>query len=180
MSALTNPDGTYTINGLPPGQYLLYAHPLPQDAVPLTAAGWCCRRIWPDICSTRRLASSRRSFIRHQDYNQATTFTVTAGQALTGEDFVVQPRTSRPTYDLVTWFWVDPVTRTYSYNEQNLATVTPAYGTTSQQYLRIIAEGNYQTVTPLPKTAALLGSGYAPSRDIQSYQPFKNNPSAPC
>ena len=29
VSALTNPDGSYTINGLTPGQYLLYAHPLP-------------------------------------------------------------------------------------------------------------------------------------------------------
>ena len=29
VSALTNPDGTYRIEGLPPGQYFLYAHPLP-------------------------------------------------------------------------------------------------------------------------------------------------------
>ncbi len=29
ISALTNPDGTYRIDGLPPGQYFVYAHPLP-------------------------------------------------------------------------------------------------------------------------------------------------------
>lgn len=29
ISALTNPDGTYRIDGLPPGQYFIYAHPLP-------------------------------------------------------------------------------------------------------------------------------------------------------
>jgi uncharacterized protein (TIGR03437 family) len=31
VSALTNPDGTYTIQGVPPGQYFVYAHPLPPD-----------------------------------------------------------------------------------------------------------------------------------------------------
>ena len=39
VSALTNPDGTYTINGLPPNQYLLYVHPLPPDAVPANGTG---------------------------------------------------------------------------------------------------------------------------------------------
>jgi len=32
VSALTNPDGTYRIDGVPPGQYFVYAHPLPPDA----------------------------------------------------------------------------------------------------------------------------------------------------
>lgn len=29
ISALTNPDGSYQINGIPPGQYSVYVHPLP-------------------------------------------------------------------------------------------------------------------------------------------------------
>ncbi|MGI8743270.1 MAG: matrixin family metalloprotease [Bryobacteraceae bacterium] len=29
ISMLTNPDGTYQIDGIPPGQYFIYAHPLP-------------------------------------------------------------------------------------------------------------------------------------------------------
>ncbi len=32
VSALTNPDGTYQIRGIPPGQYYVYAHPLPPAA----------------------------------------------------------------------------------------------------------------------------------------------------
>ena len=32
VSALTNPDGTYEIDGVPPGQYFVYAHALPPDA----------------------------------------------------------------------------------------------------------------------------------------------------
>ncbi len=29
ITTLTNPDGTYQINGIPPGQYYVYVHPLP-------------------------------------------------------------------------------------------------------------------------------------------------------
>ncbi|MDP9054690.1 MAG: matrixin family metalloprotease [Acidobacteriota bacterium] len=32
VSGVTNPDGTYRIDGIPPGQYLVYAHSLPPDA----------------------------------------------------------------------------------------------------------------------------------------------------
>ena len=39
MSSLTNPDGTYRIDGLPTGNYLLYVHPLPPDAGPADGTG---------------------------------------------------------------------------------------------------------------------------------------------
>ncbi|HXA48725.1 MAG TPA: carboxypeptidase regulatory-like domain-containing protein, partial [Candidatus Acidoferrum sp.] len=39
VSALTNPDGTYRIDGVPAGNYLLYVHPLPPDAVPFDGTG---------------------------------------------------------------------------------------------------------------------------------------------
>jgi len=39
VSSLTNPDGTYRIDGIPAGNYLLYVHPLPPDAVPLDGTG---------------------------------------------------------------------------------------------------------------------------------------------
>ena len=32
ISTLTNPDGTYQINGIPPGEYYVYVHPLPPPA----------------------------------------------------------------------------------------------------------------------------------------------------
>ena len=32
ISSLTNPDGTYKIDGIPPGAYFVYVNPLPQDA----------------------------------------------------------------------------------------------------------------------------------------------------
>ena len=40
VATLTNPDGTYTINGLPTNnQYLIYVHPLPPDALPQGGEG---------------------------------------------------------------------------------------------------------------------------------------------
>src|SRR5207253_590263 len=40
VSALTNPDGTYRIGGIPPASnYYLYVHPLPPDAIPSEAPG---------------------------------------------------------------------------------------------------------------------------------------------
>ena len=39
VSSLTNPDGTYQINGVPAGNYLVYVHPLPPDAVPADGTG---------------------------------------------------------------------------------------------------------------------------------------------
>ena len=39
VSSLTNPDGTYRIDGIPAGNYLLYVHPLPPDAVPADGTG---------------------------------------------------------------------------------------------------------------------------------------------
>jgi len=168
VSALTNPDGTYTINGLSPGQYLLYAHPLPPDAVvpgsniglmlPVSAAGL------PYAPSTGYFQTV--FYPGTTDFTQATTFTVTAGQALTGENFAVLPRSSPPVYDVVTWTYLDPSTRQYSYDTTPLL-VTPAYGMTGQSYLRIYAEPNNMPSMPLPATAALLGSGTAPSANIQ-------------
>src|ERR1017187_6435746 len=39
VSSLTNPDGTYRIDGIPAGNYVFYVHPLPPDAVPADGTG---------------------------------------------------------------------------------------------------------------------------------------------
>ena len=42
ISTLTNPDGTYRIDGLPPETYYVYVHPVPPGAdvtLPLDASG---------------------------------------------------------------------------------------------------------------------------------------------
>jgi hypothetical protein len=86
VSALTNPDGSYTINGLTPGQYLLYAHPLPPDAVdnndnlklPVNAAGLPYEPMKGYFQTVFYPGTT--------DVTKAQTFTVTAGQAIAGQN----------------------------------------------------------------------------------------------
>jgi uncharacterized protein (TIGR03437 family) len=176
VSALTNPDGSYTINGLTPGQYLLYAHPLPQDAVeqaanvglalPVGATGL------PYVPTTGYFQTV--FYPGTTDVTQANTFNVVAGQALTGENFAVQPRTQMPVYDIVSWAWLDLLSRTYTYNlAGNRAWVTPAYASTDQTYLQMYVEPNYLATMPLPTSATLLGPGTGAAVKIFPYQEFE-------
>ncbi len=174
VSTLTNPDGTYTINGLTPGQYLLYAHPLPPDGI---VPGSSIGLVPPTGATGLPYVPSTGYFqtVFHPgttDATRATTFTVSAGQALTGKNFTVLPRLSPPIYDVVTWSCLDPSSRQYSYCPTQAQAPTqiflsPAYAMTSQQYLRIFAEANSLPTTPEPSTALLLGSGTGPGIDIQ-------------
>ena len=165
VSALTNPDGGYTINGLPPGQYMLYAHPLPPDAVTANGTGLALAldgsgRVFPPTSGYFQTVF----YPGTTDLTQAATFTVAAGQGLTGEDFAVQPRSSIPIYDVVTYTYLDPVSRTYTYNTSQPVSLwmTPAYAGAGQNYLRVYAQANSQAVTPTPVAAALLGPGTGP------------------
>jgi len=166
VSALTNPDGGYTINGLPPGQYMLYVHPLPQDAVTSNGTGLQL----PVNANGNSLPPTSGYFQTifypsTTDLSRATTFTVAAGQPLTGMDFAVAPRTSVPIYDVVTYTYLDPVSRTYTYNTSQPVSIwiTPAYAGATQQYLRIYAQAASMPVTPTPVAAALLGTGIQPA-----------------
>src|SRR6185503_3075232 len=48
VSALTDPDGRYRIDGVPPGQYLLYVHPLPPSSRAGAAPGDIRSPVGPD------------------------------------------------------------------------------------------------------------------------------------
>lgn len=178
VSALTNPDGSYTINGLPPGQYMLYVHPLPPDAVPTSGPLAGTGLSVPVDLNGKSYPPTSGYFQTifypgTTDLTQAATFTVAANQALTGENFAVQPRSSIPVYDMVTYAWLDPVSRTYSYNYNQTGSIwiTPAYAGSTQQYLQVYAAANSLATTPLPIAATLLGPGAGPAQ-IYSYSPY--------
>jgi uncharacterized protein (TIGR03437 family) len=172
VSTLTNPDGSYTISGLTPGQYLLYVHPLPPDAVTQTNTG-----LMLPVGSTGLPYLPTTGYFQTMfypattDVTQATTFTVSAGQALTGENFAVHPRTQIPVYDIVSYMWLDLVERAYTYNGSgNRAFVTPAYASTNQQYLQMYVQPNNSNSMPLPTSATLLGPGTGAAVVIAPYQ----------
>ena len=101
VGSMTLPDGTYRIEGLPPGDYRVYAHPLPPaqegEANP---AG-----IVPpqDLEHAPFLAAApfeTRFYPGTKDWTQATLAHVDAGRTVSGADFGLQPISGNGIYNL--------------------------------------------------------------------------------
>jgi uncharacterized protein (TIGR03437 family) len=177
VSALTNPDGSYTIGGLTPGQYMLYAHPLPPDAVTQTNTGLALPVNPTGLPYLPSGGYFQTVFYPGTtDVTQAKTFNVTAGQTLAGVNFAVSPRSSIPVYDVVSWAWLNSVERTYSFGSAptcpNCTFISPAYASTDQQYLHMYVEANYLNTMPLPASATLLGPGTGAAVTIVPYPDY--------
>jgi uncharacterized protein (TIGR03437 family) len=160
VSALTNPDGSYQINGLPPNNYLLYVHPLPPDAVPADGSGL---RLPVDANGQPIQASSPFGTIFYPgtlDPEQATAIPVVGGTVVTGENFSVQARAAVPMYDVITYSYLDPVSRTSLYNPgANAVGVTPAYIDSMLGAFFVVAKTSSGN-TPVPQSVTILG-GFA-------------------
>ncbi len=94
VSALTNPDGTYRIEGLSPRQYLVYVHPLPPAQFGETHPA----NIFPPIDPDRREIQPALNFDTQfypgtKDTQQAFPLPVTAGAGTDGINFTVRART---------------------------------------------------------------------------------------
>jgi uncharacterized protein (TIGR03437 family) len=93
ISTLTNPDGTYSIQGIPAGSYFLYVHPLPPALSGETWAGNVKPPEDPDgnpIPATG--AFDTQFYPGTREPNSATMLFVNAGETLSGLDFGVQRR----------------------------------------------------------------------------------------
>jgi uncharacterized protein (TIGR03437 family) len=85
ISALTDPDGRYRIDGIPPGSYLVYAHPVPAPA----RAGVAPGDLWLPVDPDGRQIAAEGPFdtLFYQgfaapgtrDYSQAQTISINAG-----------------------------------------------------------------------------------------------------
>jgi uncharacterized protein (TIGR03437 family) len=87
LSALTDPDGRFRIDGVPPNQYLLYAHPVPPPPRAGAAAGDLTLPVGPD--GQPQAADQLFQTLFYQgggqgtrDYTQAQTLTVSPGALL--------------------------------------------------------------------------------------------------
>jgi uncharacterized protein (TIGR03437 family) len=111
VSALTNPDGTYEIDGVPPGQYYVYAHALPPDA---DIAG-----PWNSDGSVAAASGPTNTLFYPgtTDPEQATAVSVTAGTVRNGVDISVTSLASLPIYDVAV----------YGYYDNNTVAIKPAY-----------------------------------------------------
>jgi uncharacterized protein (TIGR03437 family) len=158
VSALTDPNGNYRIDGVPANNYLLYAHPLPPGS---TAADNSGLRLPVDQNGASLPPSGFFGTVFYPgtlDPQQATTISVTRGSATAGRDFSVQPRAAVAMYDMVTYSYFEPATRTsaYSANPATAVKVTPAYINTTQGAMFVRANSNSGD-TPIPQAVTILG-----------------------
>jgi uncharacterized protein (TIGR03437 family) len=163
VSSLTNPDGTYRIDGIPAGKYVLYVHPLPPDAVPADGSGL---RPPQDQNGGQFLPNGVFGTVFYpgtRDPNQATSIAASAGSITPDQtyDFTVQPRNSVPAYDLITISYLDPTTRTPLWDlvGRQWGQVTPAYTNNTQGGMFLQVQANSGDA-PVPQTATVLG-GFA-------------------
>jgi uncharacterized protein (TIGR03437 family) len=142
VSTLTNPNGTYRIDGLPPKQYWVYVNPAPPDAFQNYG-------IKGPYDATEKVIAATPPFETlfypgTRDPNQFGIVNVTAGATTPGINFSVQPRAAVPVYDVLT----------YSYSGQAYA--KPAFVNTSRGLNTIVAQAAYQA-TPIPQTVLVPG-----------------------
>jgi uncharacterized protein (TIGR03437 family) len=107
VSALTNPDGTFQIRGVPAGQYFVYAHTLPPDADilgPWNADG----TVAPASGSTNALFYSD-GVTGTTNFSQATPISVQTGQAKTGVNIGLASRNAVELYDVQLFSYINSI-----------------------------------------------------------------------
>ncbi|MDQ6706169.1 MAG: IPT/TIG domain-containing protein [Acidobacteriota bacterium] len=151
ISALTNPDGTFRIDGIPPAQYFVYTHALPPGAdirSPLDPDG---HPIDPDGAFDTTFSPGTT------DPGQAAPVSVSSGTVADIGNLSVRPRNSVPIYAI----------STYSYFNQNTVAVKPGYLDLTQGSGTLVAQGtgfgvNGRTTSGL-SVQILGGSAYLPN-----------------
>lgn len=161
VSTLTNPDGTYRIEGLPPRSYYVYAHPLPPPIQGQTTPG----DVVPPIDSDRRPFPAAGPFDTVffpgvEDVGRAFIVPVAAGGSVENINFNVRPRATPGIHSVETFAF------------QGSTAFRPPYlspGTT-RPFIVATGAGLISGAGPVPGlTATILGGGtlgvrpYAPA-----------------
>jgi hypothetical protein len=101
IGTLSNPDGTYRIDGIPPGDYYVYIQPLPpaqQDEKTPAAIVPPSDSVGDNFAAFTGFAG--QFFPHTRDWTQATTTTVTAGASAGNVNFDVDPRPGPSVYGM--------------------------------------------------------------------------------
>lgn len=137
VSTLSNPDGTYSVQGIPPGPYMVYAHPVPPAVGGELTPG---NIILPRDPANNGIPANNLFDLQFypgtRDPSGAQALQVQAGQTLNGINFEVNQRSTPPTLFYPT---------TYSYLDQ--VRTRPAFVTPQITNSLFVATG-YGFVTP--------------------------------
>jgi hypothetical protein len=97
ISAMTNPDGTYRLEGVPPGQYYLYVHPLPPAQLgEVTPANIVVPQDPQNDDFSANTGFGTEFFPGTRDWTQATVIGVVSGKTVEQVDFAVTARPGGP------------------------------------------------------------------------------------
>jgi uncharacterized protein (TIGR03437 family) len=163
VSALTAPDGTYRMEGVPPGSYLVYAHALPPSSQ--TGFGPAGVVLPTDVGGTTIEASGpfeTQFFGGGRDPNTSIPVVVGAGTTSEGIDFRVTEKTAVPVFDVTT----------YSYPGNGAPAVFPAFLNISRNAASLIATGPGLLSNLRSTTVALLGGGV----QVRNAAPYAPDP----
>ncbi|MCP5117172.1 MAG: carboxypeptidase regulatory-like domain-containing protein, partial [bacterium] len=164
ISTLTNPDGTYRIEGVPPGQYYVYVHPLPP---PVFGEVSPANIVLPRDSSGEPIAAGglfeTRFFPGVRTPEAADSLAVPAGQEVRNINFAVASRAGIDLYAV----------STYSF-PGNVA-VKPGHLSLSTTRPFLVASGVGLAVNEAPApgmTASVIGgSAVIPANGLIPYEP---------
>lgn len=126
ISTLTNPDGTYRIQGVPPGSYQIYVHPVPPPVQGQATPGDI---ILPRDPDNNPIAVNNRFdlqfFPSTRDPQAARTININAAQSVPDINFAVNRRTTPPTLFAPTTYSFLTNTATNTGNYVRPAFITP-------------------------------------------------------
>ncbi len=150
VSALTAPDGSYRIEGVPPGSYVVYAHALPPASqtgfgpagivLPVDGSGSAIEAAGP--VETQFFGGGR-------DPNNSFPVVVNAGQTSDGIDFRLTEKASLPVFDVTT----------YSFPGNGASAVFPAFLDVTRGSGSVIATGPGLAANVNNTSVALIGGG---------------------
>ena len=108
IGTLTNPDGTYRIEGLTPGSYLVYVHPLPPAADSEASPANIISPV--DVAGNNYAANigfDTSFFPGTKDWTKAAQILIGAGQLTSGVNFAVQARPRPAIYGMQTYGYIN-------------------------------------------------------------------------
>jgi hypothetical protein len=178
VSNLTNPDGTYEIDGLPPGTYWVYVHPLPTLTADITSP--LDPNGNPVVPSGPFVSTFYNGANGTWDPAQFTSIPIAQGASVGNKNFSVQPRSAVEVFDVTSYWWTGSSYLQPAFLNANNANVVP----------QVVAQGYGITSATMPvQTIFALGApgGWLADYGTNVYQDvdttllaiFFNYPSAP-
>ncbi len=154
VSTLTLPDGTYEIDGLPPGNYWVYVHPLPPTDNILGPWDVNGNQIPPSAPFVSTFSPGPAVW----DPSQFTPIAVAQGAVVGNVNFTVQPRSAVEVYDVTS----------YSYNSAS-GYIQPAYLNAGAAVQTVVAQGQGITSSATSTSVQSVQALGAPGGNLADY-----------